>query len=236
MLLHTYHDPKFDLINDKLNYKKSPHYKHERLLLSYKWLFSIIGTNQVIWCHPAHHHWEPKHGEEIKQWILDVPDDCIIKEVNGYIWDYVIQDCDLVPDVIHLGWENECEKLGIVESDEWHDFLEKKAVEWRKTAGSKEEQWLRELFTKHPTYDSEYLIPFPVKKEWVVDVRHYSEYDITHHEKMHGFAFSNKRDALRYMRIVKSFMKNRNLPYTIEYKKRNTRYHSIDIKRLWENE
>jgi hypothetical protein len=236
MLLHTYQSPDFDISTDIVDYSKSPHYKEDFLKKEYDWLFSVLGTNKVIWCYPQGLDNGNVHGVETKEWFLDIPDNKIIRQINRRVWDLILLDAQIIPDDVYEAWTTEWETLNKNKeptADEEEAFFAKRELQWQTFVGPKEKQWRDNIFTKGSPGYQEFLIPSPIEKEWIVDIRHYSEYDLELYENCNGCSFNSKDEADRYMNIIYNFMKFRNKPYLLEYKieAREDYNHRIDFTR-----
>ncbi len=245
MLLKTFHDPLFDITKNVTSLKKSYHYKiNSSFKNAYTWLYKKIKTDKVIWCYKTSLELDKRHGYECKEWTLNVPDNKIIAGIDIDKWNSVIMNRDLVPDYIWCKWSDEWDLLyekKLVNAKSWNSFEDEKLKKWRKKHGTKEEGWSKKIPCKTLNDANEFLIPSPIPKKWIVDVKHYSEYDINFQDTMGDGLFKTFEDAEKYCVLVKSFLNGKKLPYKLECSRYNTKHmqrnsYHVKIEKLWKKD
>jgi len=171
LLLETDHNPEFDLLNQisqPLLYSTYMSWSDE-FVNAYQWLFSVLGTSNIIWCNShLSKSWEV-HKQVFKRWILDVPEDCILAKVDTNIWHYILnnwhysEDCDK--------WWDDAEELYPTDDNSQYMHYQNKIKEFEKTI-SREIGWLKVFDPPNDLKNGriEYIIPSPIKKEWLVEV------------------------------------------------------------------
>lgn len=163
MRLYTWQSPDFDIVRDVSDVEK---HCDEMLKDSYQWLFKMLGTNEVIWCWSREENHHPVHALEQVQWTLDVPDEEIVAIINSDVWDMVICEYDYIP--AQFSWWYD------LSDDEW----DRRQEEWRKLNPMRGWDNIFNLQTEKQYEMAQFLIPSPVKEEWVVSTSHHSGWQI----------------------------------------------------------
>lgn len=205
MRLYTHHDPDFNIIDANIDLNKSLYYGDTEcsdFKKAYDWLFSIIKTNQVVWCYPSIDDFDWVHGYEEKLWTLEVPEEYVIGSIDECVWHHVINDCHYIPD----------EVLDNVPQDETDAVIEA----WE-ASNEKEKTWKDYIFDK--SFESQIIIKSPVKKEWVVETSWFSGYETEMTEDgMKSSCVRSNKDRDRMIEIYKAFLDGRKAQYTLEVK------------------
>lgn len=131
---------------------------------SYRWLYGILKIERATWCRDfvVEYH-EPKNPEKpLFLYTLEVPKSRIIARVNSDVWHCVLNTYDYYPDK---------EFRELVNRELPHEEEDRIIKEWGEKQGGREATWRQHIFAKATSTDIEYLIPNPIDKKWVVDVR-----------------------------------------------------------------
>lgn len=203
MRLYTWQSPDFDIVKDVSDVEK---HCDEMLKDSYQWLFKILDTNEVIWCWSREENHNPPHAQEQVQWTLDVPEEEIITTINSDVWDSVICGYNYIP--AQLSWWYD------LPDDEW----EKKEKEWRKLNPMRGWDNIFNLQTEKQYENAQFLIPSPVKEEWVVSKSHHSGWQID--DIFSGICrrgFYKEKDAYKFREAILSALGD--FPHEEEMKK-----------------
>lgn len=204
LILYTYHDPNFDILSDIDHSKTSM--SDNLFSRAYKWLFNLIGTDQIIWSWTSEKNYElDPHALEQKLWILDVPEDKLIY-INSYCWDCVINKWFWLP-----------ERFNVV--DDTVDW-DKEISDWENERKNFQEQdWLDNIFEKTINENTQVLIKGPIKKEWIIGTKLFSSYnkDFLDREIISEI-YEDKVYAERNFQIYIDILDKNNVKYIIEKK------------------
>jgi hypothetical protein len=212
MRLFTIQCPTFDIVNDDLDLSKSPHYNgnimSDEFGKAYDWLFQKLGTEKIIWCHSYADF--SSHGQEFKRWELEVPLNEILAILETNTWNCIINDWYPYPVDMWNKWFDESKKLPLDKQDK---YITDKENEYA-AIHDKEEQKDNVFVDKIVDGYHEYLLPSPIKPEWVVGVVHASGWSeegcIWHFDdvKSHTKEFDNCDKAFEYLEMCNSFLKS----------------------------
>jgi hypothetical protein len=180
MYLYTNQPTDFDIVKQKSDVYKSSLYTSsdlEHFKSAYDYLFSLLGSNQWIWCRgnawvdPVFTPKKTKVGNETKVvrdwdykserlWVLDVPENKIVC-IDSDIWNYAISDWSYDKEL----WDY-ISNLNLSEEDSENLIFDIKSLITEKI-GNK--NTYKKLIKKDnwDIYKDEFLIPSPVKKSWV---------------------------------------------------------------------
>lgn len=189
--LYTYHSADFDLVEDTTDLTKVDDF----LIDAYKWLYKILDTKKVIWCWGEKENHNPWHSTDEIEWVLEVPRDEIISVVNGSVWDCIIGDFPNTPS--HCLW--------------WYDLpeeeFEQKMKEWTRHNPFRGWDKLFDFQSDDEVKYAQYLIPSPIKKEWVMEKNRWSGWEKdTFHFSPCRRGYKNKIDAQNFVNSMKSFV------------------------------
>lgn len=182
MRLYTQHDPSFDLVKEVSDAYKGVHLAgsyddDNRFREAYEWLFGHLKMKNIIWCHDKDDVIYWCHGQEFKQWVLEVPDDEIIACLDTNVWNHIINRWWPIPNDLWESWHDYATK-NIENTEEVDKYIDKKEEEY-KSNHSEDEDKLN-IFLPIQTSDEDYhefIVTSPIKPEWVVEVRDISAYN-----------------------------------------------------------
>lgn len=174
MELYTYHSLDFNIITDKVNLNNSPHYGDSDPMFSevfrraYDFLFEKAGRKDNIWCYGAqclsatrsnkYQYFEPQ-----RLWVLDVPDRHIIA-VDSSIWDFAINNWYYLGEHVYCALTSHIADNDGVKQAQFDKLL---ADLYDGNPFNSYKGLIKPLKDADRFYD-QFLIPSPIKKQWVV--------------------------------------------------------------------
>lgn len=174
MELYTYHPLDFNIITDKANLDVSPHYGDKDPLLreyfcrAYDFLFEKAGRKDNIWCYGAQYlsatrgnkyqYFEPQ-----RLWVLDVPDRHIIA-VDSSIWDFAINNWYYLSEHVYGALTSHIADDDVVKQAQFDKLL---ADLYDGNPFNSYKGLIKPLKDADRFHD-QFLIPSPIKKQWVV--------------------------------------------------------------------
>lgn len=198
-------DHKFTLMNDSI----------ANLSPAYRWLFDQLGTDQIIWTYACRDNISCVHGSENKIWHLRVPEKEIITVINDIHWDNVIMGYPIYTDEEYEEWEKRISENDDLWLEKFDNFLE----QIKNSYGGMENNWKKWVFEVDDIRDNQILIPAPLKPEWVVDVIHASDYDLSILEsEISSRCFETKKERDHHIEVMKSLLDGAGIEYKEEIK------------------
>ena len=200
MLLYTHHPKDFDIVKTFVKRDMSPYISDDFFGFRecYEWLFNFLGidTEEVIWCNDNKEIFSWGHGEETVLWTLDIPKEIPIYKFNKNVWDIILLGCHYIPD-------SEFDRIGEDDDGETDKII----IDWENKY-LMEETWKRYLLDLKPNDPAEYIIPQPIKKEWIVEKQWFSGYDPDLiKEGAYACAFQNKATKEKVIEAIRSLIK-----------------------------
>ena len=164
MQLYTYHPLDYDILTQAPDLSKSGWYNDEckgikdNFRFAYDMLFKKIGRQDVLWCYGTPYLCSNKLNKaqcfsEERVWHLDVPDKHVIT-INSDIWDCAINVFPYIPDCIY----------------DLHPDFDKVYAAINTLFANPTESYdkLIKPLKKADIFRDQFLIPSPIKKQWVV--------------------------------------------------------------------
>lgn len=126
---------------------------------AYRWLYNLLGIERATWCYGSPNEYSIPLGREMDIYHLRVPESEVIAKVNSEVWYHIY--------------------CGINQYPEWYYDLRDPAFksacdEWD-VKHPKEQFWKQDILKVGEQH--EWLIPNPIKQEWIVDVTHASGWE-----------------------------------------------------------
>jgi hypothetical protein len=158
MELFTQQSTDFDIVNDKTDLGKSVLYTEDICTKGYDYIFDILGKNSFIWCKRRVDLIYDKRNkqqtfDQFRIWCLEVNERNIIC-IDRDIWDHILLDSPYMTDeqyssIMDLGGEELFDHVWITTD---------KHQSWKGLIKTNKSDW---------THHDDYLIPSPIKKNWV---------------------------------------------------------------------
>jgi len=208
LILYTYHPQEFDLVSNATNPLLYSTYMSwgDDFVNAYKWLFENLGTSKIIWCYD-HETNSGRHGCIRRKWVLDVPENQILATIDSHIWAYIINGWHYSEEANKFWLESE--ELYPNDCDDQYEYYNKKIKELEKSI-SKEDLWKIAFESKSDAM--EYIIPSPIKKEWVMEVCDLSIYD-REYAAFGNISNQENEDIELFQKITESFLNGKKLKY-----------------------
>lgn len=198
--LYTFQPPGFDITTGNLDLSKSENYSFFKR--AYDWLFSQIGTNQVLWSLLGFFEKEkeflrfgPNHAELSTLWELSVPESAIIRCLDIDGWHDVINDSHLIPADLYEKWESEGDDQYI--DQQWDKYCKKYL---------KEDTWQKVFVPFKMDKYLDILLSFPIKEEWVVRKSLLSGYDLDLFDGFNDLEYGNIDHPFKTYERANSFL------------------------------
>jgi len=224
--LYSYQPIDFDITKEKLDLSKSINYLDFQK--AYDWLFSQIGTDQILWTMLGWYEpskdflrFGPNHAQVEMLWELEVPQSAIIRCIDSDPWNSVISEHHIIPDHLYEQWESEGDNLYI--DQQWDKFCDETL---------KEETWQSVFVPFKMDKYLDILLPFPIKEEWVVRKSLLSGYETYLFEDLEDpelgtieMPFKNELKAIPFLGAIETALRKQDRKFLLDKKFERDRYH-----------
>jgi hypothetical protein len=168
MKLWTWHSSDFSLTQGLVDHARSSFFQTVLGVPSaYQELWLRLGTCQIIWCYTNR---EERHKTGVPQceWALEVPDDRILRIVDGIVWNHIIgaKNCP-GPSIDENEWKAEAHRLHPHDKDLRESFCaNRRKAYWNQPPPP--EGWWSRLFVSDISGECRWaLIRHPVPTAWI---------------------------------------------------------------------
>jgi len=172
--LWSWHKTDFSLKEGILEWERSAYYNDETIpevKQAYAELKSLLGTDQLIWCHTKDVHYDYKGSPKVG-WVLSVPEEIIFRILDTYAWEKLLGTKSYPPS-LRRQWEEELPDDVERGSKEYEDLIDQKLKQYLNNETRQE--ILDRLFIDAPyakaLKDHEsitVLLKHPIPESWVL--------------------------------------------------------------------
>lgn len=168
MKLWTWQTRDFSLHNGLIDHNKSEYVQNKELYISdaNKKLFSLLGTNQVIWCYTR----KKQPWRKRVEWSLDVPLGDILAFCDDTIWCRIIkQEHFEPPRELERQWEKKAMEIFPSDPAKAHEYEDSSRQAFLDEPEPKEGWWSRLFVDPSAGETVNALVQYPVPKEWCIN-------------------------------------------------------------------
>lgn len=130
---------------------------------AYARLATCLGTDQIVWCYSRPDEYKKVPGDTRVEWVLDVPDEKILRIIDSWVWERIIGSNAYSP-ALRDRWTLEA----VQGNHDYEAHIRAREQEYL-SQPPPEGSWWKALFIQDISNgDPTVLVEHPVAESWVI--------------------------------------------------------------------